>query len=181
MKQIFIKLQTPTVELKIQAKDAAGTKDSFIAGFKRYNKIEGSDKANQFDKLQKELFLNLKLELKEQSQFFDLKAELQNLPEPELTKEEADKEITDFIKNEILYLKDIKVNYTDDVSKTDKELTIADTRTVKVSEGLWTMPEECLELLIDSYLASVPYRQALIEAQQRALLNIDTREAAIKN
>lgn len=34
--KVFVKLQTPTIELKVEAKDASGVKDSILVGFKRY-------------------------------------------------------------------------------------------------------------------------------------------------
>ena len=35
-KQLFIKLQTPTIELEVKAQDASGTEGSILVGFKRY-------------------------------------------------------------------------------------------------------------------------------------------------
>ena len=35
-KKLFIKLQTPTIEMEVTAKDASGKEDKILVGFKRY-------------------------------------------------------------------------------------------------------------------------------------------------
>ena len=42
--KVFVKLQTPTIELKVEAKDASGNKDSILVGFKRYEVKQTEEK-----------------------------------------------------------------------------------------------------------------------------------------
>jgi hypothetical protein len=151
--KLFIKLQTPTIELKVSAKDAAGNKDSFTVGFKRYDLATAQVKLEQ----------------------------LQNIFEA-VSKETAldSKELNTFIKNEIVFLKQLKLDLEDE-NGNSKELSVADTRTVKPNESLWETADECLAVLLDMYLGSAPYRLSLITALQKALLNSDYSEAEVKN
>jgi len=152
--KLCVKLQTPTIELKITAKDAAGVKDSFLVGFKRYE-ISATD-----------------AKLKE------LQAVMQETIED--STESGTAKLSSFIKGEIAYLKQIKLDLVDENGAT-KEITVLDTRTVKPNETLWGTPDECLAVLLDLYLASAPYRVSLISAMQKALLNNDYSEAEAKN
>lgn len=45
--KVFVKLQTPVIELKVEAKDASGAKDSLVVGFKRYEVKETESKLEQ--------------------------------------------------------------------------------------------------------------------------------------
>lgn len=151
--KLFIKLQTPTIELKVSAKDAAGTKDSFVAGFKRYELATAQTKLEQLQEIFESVSKGTSLD---------------------------SKELNTFIKNEIVFLKQIKLDLADE-NGSSKELSIADTRTVKPNEGLWESADECLAVLLDMYLGSAPYRLSLITALQKALLNNDYSEAEVKN
>jgi hypothetical protein len=152
--QLYVKLQTPTIELQVKAKDASGTKDSLVVGFKRYDlkETEGKFKALQ-------------------SILEDIQDE-NNLNSETLNK---------FIKDEIVYLKSVKVEVYDKEKETTKELSIVDTRTTKPVETLWETPDDCLDVLLGYYLASAPYRVSLISAMQKALLNNDYESAEVKN
>lgn len=151
--KLFIKLQTPTIELKVSAKDAAGTKDSFVAGFKRYELATAQTKLEQLQEIFESVSKGNTLD---------------------------SKELNTFIKNEIVFLKQIKLDLADENGNA-KELAISDTRTVKPNEGLWESADECLAVLLDMYLGSAPYRLSLITALQKALLNNDYSEAEVKN
>jgi hypothetical protein len=150
--QLFIKLQTPTIELPVRAKDAAGTKDSMLVGFKRYELTQSQEKLNTLQELLKE-------------------AESANSLNSTL--------LDSFIKDEIVYIKQAKLDLAD--NGVSKELIVSDTRTVKPIADLWGTGEECLSVLLEMYLSSAPYRLALILATQKALLNNDYSEAEVKN
>lgn len=149
--KLFVKLQTPTIELKVEAKDVSGSKEYINIGFKRYEIKEAEAKIEQ---------------LKTVSEDF------KNLDTNEVIK---------FIKNEVVYIKQAKVELFDDELNLPKDLVISDTRTVKPNEGLWGTPDECLAVLLDLYLASAPWRLSLIIALQQALINVDYKEAELKN
>lgn len=152
--QLYVKLQTPTIELQVKAKDASGAKDSLTIGFKRYELKETEVK---FKSLQEILE--------------DIQTE-NNLNSETLNK---------FIKDEIVYLKAVKVETFDKEKEVTKELSIQDTRTAKPVETLWETPDDCLAVLLDYYLASAPYRVSFISAMQKALLNNDYSDAEVKN
>lgn len=156
--KLFVKLQTPTIELKVSAKDASGNKDSLLVGFKRYELDAAQAKMETVSKILKT----------------DEKDEQGNPVAPD------SKEVNDFLKGEIVYLKQLKLDLVDDAGNT-KELAIADTRTVKPNEGLWESADECLAVLLDMYLSSAPYRLSLITSMYKALFNGDYSDAEAKN
>jgi hypothetical protein len=177
---IYVKLQTPVVELTIEAKDASGKKDKFVAGFKRYEINEANSKLKELEYLQKQIYLNNKEILDQKYEYLtSTKVEQNDTVKAEITEEAADKAINEFIKGEISYLKNVTVDIVD--NGVAKELKIADTRTVKPNEPLWGTPEECLSVLVDSFLACAPFRGSLITMQQKALFNLDYKDAEIKN
>jgi hypothetical protein len=150
--KLFVKLQVPTIELKVSAKDAAGIKDSILVGFKRY---EISDAQKRLNILQ-DLLTSAQADNSLDSQALDV-----------------------FIKNEVIYIKQAKLELEED-GKT-RELVIQDTRTTKPIEELWANNEEALDVLTTAYLASSPYRLSLILSAQKALFNSDYSEAEVKN
>ena len=152
--QLYVKLQTPTIELQVKAKDASGSKDTFVVGFKRYDLKETEGK---FTALQ------------------EILEDVQN--ENNLNSDALNK----FVKAEIVYMKAAKLELYDNIKDTIKELSIPDTRTAKPVETLWETSDECLDVLLDLYLASAPYRVSLISAMQKALLNNDYSEGELKN
>ena len=150
--KLCIKLQTPTIELKVSAKDAAGTKDSILVGFKRYELGESQEKLTSMQVL-----------LEEVQDVASLNSTL----------------LDSFLKEEIVYIKQAKLDLEE--NGVTKELSISDTRTVKPIADLWGNGDECLGALLEMYLSSSPYRLALILAAQKALLNNDYSEAELKN
>ena len=150
--QIAIKLQTPTIELPVKAKDASGAKDVITVGFKRYPIEEAQAK-------------------------LDLLQDL--LDSADKTKSLESNELDTFITNEIVYIKQIKLEL-DDNGKA-RELAIPDTRQAKPIADLWETGDECLSVLLKMYLSSAPYRLALILAGQKALLNNDYTQDELKN
>jgi len=152
--QLYVKLQTPTIELQVKAKDASGNKDSLIVGFKRYELKETEVKFKQLQDILEETQTNNSLN---------------------------SEELNTFVKDELVYIKAAKVESYDDETKVSKDIVISDTRTAKKIETLWDTPEECLDVLLNYYLASAPYRVSLISAMQKALLNNDYESAELKN
>jgi hypothetical protein len=140
--KLNLKLQTPTIELKVQAKDPSGAVDTILVGFKRYGFAEAKERFESFST--------------------------------------SDELIDNVIKQEIVYIKSMKLSLEDENGKT-KELVIADTRTQKPVESLWGEPEECLSVLVDALLDSAPYRGSLIEAMNKALLNMNIGDDSAKN
>jgi hypothetical protein len=87
--------------------------------------------------------------------------------------------VSKFIKSEIQYLKAVGLEYEEDGK--NKKLHITDTREAKPFEGLWETPDECLDVLLDMYLGSAPYRLSFIENLSKAFVNRDFEEDKIKN
>jgi len=181
MLNIYVKLQTPVIELPVSAKDAIGQTDSFIAGFKRYEIDEAREKLKALEELQKQVFLNNTKDLKAQYNYLNHESSSTVTEEPTMTEAEANKAILAFIKDEISYLLKVEVITIDSTTKAKTTVKIADTRTAKPIEPLWETPEECLSVLVDSFLACAPFRGSLAAAQQKALLNTDYKDNEIKN
>jgi len=155
MTKLYVKLQTPTVELAINAKDSSGAKDNIIVGFKRY---EANESTTQLTSLGK-LFL-------EQSE-----------------KEVTEIDTTDldiFIKSQIVYIRQAHLLLIDEDDK-KTALDVMDTRKAKPVADRWETPEECLDALLDLYLASAPWRSALNIGLRKALTNAEFDEDALKN
>lgn|SRR5574343_207476 len=181
MAQIYLRLQTPTIELTVKAKDAAGNKDQLKVGFKRYP-LEEADKKNKLLKeIQNDIYIHSMLEIQEEYKALGESKEEVKIPDPKFSKEEAISKLTKFLKEEIVYLKDVNGLVTIDENGKEKEFSVADTRTAKPVEPLWGTPEECLSVLVDSFLESAPYKGSFISAQQKALVNADFQDGEIKN
>lgn len=144
-KKLFVKLQAPSIELLVEAKDSSGEAAKMLVGFKRYEHKVSAEKLKEVENL---------------------------------SGQEAE---DNFIKNEILYLKNVSVEVYDDVTgQKDSELKVADTRTAAQS-AFWGGPEECLSVLVDHYLASTPWKAALTTAMFKALTNVKFEEDKLKN
>jgi len=149
---ISIKLQSPTIELPVKAKDASGTRDNLLVGFKRYPIEEAQDKLDNIQIL---------------------------LEGADRVKSLQSAELDTFITNEVVYIKQAKLDL--DENGKVREFTIADTRQVKPIADLWENGDECLSVLLKMYLSSAPYRLALILASQKALMNNDYSADELKN
>ena len=179
--KIHLRLQKPTIELTVKAKDAAGIKDQVTVGFKRYGLEESSTRNKILKELQNDIYIHSMLELKEEYKLLGSDRDDLNTPEPKLSKEEAINKLDDFLRNEIVYLKNVNGLVKIDENGNEKEFSVSDTRTQKPIEPLWGSPEECLSVLVDSFLESAPYKGSLISAQQKALANIDIQDGEVKN
>lgn len=177
--RIYVKLQKPTIEMVVKATDASGMSDRLVVAFKRYDSKEAKLKLEEMQKIQNELYAHAMKDLAEQ--YKHLGDSAPKADEPKVTKEKAEQDLKDFISSEIVYLKDIQNLTLQDESGKEIELKVADTRTAKPNEPLWGTPEECLSVLVDLYFDSNPYRGSLIEAQQKALANVDLKDGEIKN
>jgi len=152
MIKIRTKLQTPTVEIPVKPVDAAGQKDSFIIGFVGYGAKEADVKLNELTSIYNDE---------------NIEAGLRNV-----TIEEIIRKSIVFIKHLSLPIEDGDKTYT---------LNIADTRTAKEFEGVWTSPEECLSICLDVLFESQACRFAIINAYPKALNNTDFSELKAKN
>jgi hypothetical protein len=156
MKQLYVKLSTPIIELSVKSKDASGTKDSMLVGFKRY-KVEDSQK-----------------QLKQLQHLLEAQVEsIQDTDEIETT------ELDLYIASQIVYIKQANLVYIEDGKETT--LQIPDTRKAKPIADLWEGSDECLSVLVDLYLSSSPTRSALTSSLQHALVNSDFDNGELKN
>jgi len=156
MKKLFIKLQTPTTELKVTAKDAAGVADSILVGFKRYEVKEAELKLKEFQEA--------------------LQSQVDDSTEGSFAIEQVDA----FISSQIVYIKQVRLEEQGDDGRTNS-ITIADTRKAKPYDTFWENPEECLDALLSMFLAASPWRVPLVTGLQKALVNADFEEDKVKN
>lgn len=151
--KINLQLQTPTIELKVRAKDASGATETLKVGFKRYEVAETKAKFEELTALTSALTSDDK-------------------DSPELDK---------FISDEVVYILGANIVVSDSDTGTDRKMTIPDTRTIKPVEALWGSGDECRNILISAYLQSAPYRVSLLGALSKALLNNDYESDSAKN
>jgi hypothetical protein len=151
--QIGLRLQTPSIELPVVARDAAGMTETITIGFKRYDVEETRNKFKQLN---------------------DIHSRITD-ETPDTTELDA------FIRGEVLYVKKAEIIVTDTSTGIDKKISILDTRTIKPVENLWGSEEECVSLLLTAYLTSAPYRVSIANALSKALLNNDYKDASAKN
>ena len=149
--KLKLKLQSPTIELLVKARDASGNTDSFKIGFKRYE-VE-----------------------KTREKFKELTDINQRITEDNPSTEELDA----FVIAEVIYVKGLAVDIED--KGIEKTINVADSRTAKPIETLWADEIECKDLLTSAALTSAPYRVAILEAMQKAFLNNDYSEAKVGN
>ena len=62
-----------------------------------------------------------------------------------------------------------------------KDTLIADTRDAKPIEGLWSSPDECLAVLLDTYLTSFYFRDSLPTAISKAVFGTDVKGEELGN
>jgi hypothetical protein len=140
-KKLYLRLQSPVIELKISCRDGGGTQASFTVGFRRHGKVEAEDKLKAF----------------------------QDLFSSEGVKTT---QLDDFIKDDIMYVKDIDFDVEDTETGALSHVSVKDSRKEKKGE-LWEDSDECLTTLKDMLFDSNPYATALYGAFPKALVNID--------
>jgi len=148
---IKLKLQTPTIELPVKARNAAGASELFKMGFKLYDVEETRKKFKELTDIQ------------------------QRITEDNPGTEELDK----FVQSEVVYVKGLAIDVIENGS--ERTINIADSRTAKPIETLWADEVECKDLLTSVALTSAPYRVAILQAMQKAFLNNDYSEEKTKN
>ena len=152
--QLYVALQTPTVELKVEAKDSAGTKSSMLVGFKRYETLEAEEKLEEYQEILKDISEENKV---------------------------SSTKIETFIKDHIVYIKKVELETVDEATGKIGTLKVEDTRSAKPVEAFWGGSEECLSVLVDMFLHSTPWIVSLIGAMGKSLVNSDYAEGAAKN
>lgn len=88
----------------------------------------------------------------------------------------TDQDVVDFLRNEIVYFKDASVGVYDDATGEDvlvETIDVADSRTAAPVESFWGTPKECLAVLLDSYLESIPWKGPFIDGFATSLFNRD--------
>ena len=151
--QIFIQLQTPTVELEVKSdRDPAGNSSKIRVGFRRYDAFEGQ---KRYSTLLEELSAAEKLEDPEES----LKG-LHRIVLPEV----------EYFSKAIVHVKE---------GTQLKELTV-DTR--KPPAELWATSEQAVSELLMMYISSSPWRNNLLSALFNSFSNRDLSDLAeVKN
>lgn len=147
-----IQAQPDTVEIKVKAKDGSGSQKMLLVGFKRYKSAESQDKTDEYTAIVDSVGDHI---LKSQ-------------------------ELFNFIKEEIVFIKNISLDLMDETGKKSK-LKIKDTREQKTIEGLWTSSEDCLETILDSYFEWDSWKLAFISAVQSSISDIDVTGEIEKN
>ena len=155
--ELYISLQKPTIELKLEAKDPSGEKASILVGFKRY---EPTDDENAHVNLQFKKFQEVIEAVSEGS-------------------DKAMNDLIDYFKEEVVYIKKAELElYDTDTDKTTV-LKIEDTRKAKTVEPIWADGDTCLAVLLSKYLLSPPWIGSFISAAPKALLNADLMSQAL--
>lgn len=167
-KQLFVKLQSPTIELQVKAEDSSDTKAVITVGFKRY----------ELDKTNIKL-LDLQTLLSNHLDLLTSKQDGESVDQSDL--DQTSKDVDNFIYEHVSYIKKAKLDMIDDSTGEASELIVNDTRKAKPVEDFWENAEECLTALLDMYLASSPWRSSFIASLQAALLNANYNDGKLKN
>ena len=177
-KALYVKLQTPSIELPVKAVDPSGVKDSIQVGFVRAPQKESTLILKEFSELSS-VYLRMLL-----GQPLDGKATEENKETEEYSEleiEGAVEAISKLLAANILYIKQAKLVIEDDVTGKDVDMIVPDTRKAKPNEDFWETPEECLAALLGMYLSAAPWRSSLLSSFQKALLNMDFEDGKLKN
>ena len=161
MKKLYLALQTPTIEVKLEAVDGVGKKDSVIVGFNRYDSETGKKLLEDFQ---------------------DLLGEVSEERNEEAIKAVIEKTKV-FIGNEIAYLKNVSLKVGSEGEKKLASLVIPDTRLEKVREDFWETPEEALEVLTTLLLSADLWYSEFVGGLVQALSNSELKveEEELKN
>lgn len=163
-----------------------GKKIPVVFGCKVYEASELHDIRKQFQDLVSNPDLELvlaKLQKLEETgdkadeSFYDQRSELRALVDAYANSKEV--ETLAFYKEQILFIKHASLEIEDEAGKS-KDLSIADSRTAAPVESLWESPDECLVVLLDTYLSVPSLRDSLIGKITDTILNINV-EDKVKN
>lgn len=152
MARVFISLQTPDVEMQIKsAADCSGKTDRLFAGFKRHPSDIADQRIKEFETI---------------------------LNDKETPTETRVVNMRNFLKEEILYLRDVTLFVqAEGASKLTKRV-VADTRAVKDDEELWGDASNCLDFLLDLLLATTPWSSPFTTAFYAVSTNMTLGEDA---
>lgn len=177
-KKLYVKLQTPTIELPITATDPSGASDKITVGFRREDPKVANRILDNYSEIADKYLRML------YGQPLDEKPTEDNLETVDYSKEaigEVEQEIANLIFKSVIYIKGAKIAEIDDDTGEVTHVTINDTRKAKPNEGFWEDADGCLVALLDMYLSASPWKASFSSAYQKTLVNIDTSEAKRKN
>lgn len=159
-RQLYVKLQTPSIELTVEGIDGGGRKASVLVGFRRFEIAEASDKLEELEALRKEVQDQIEAGTKDK----------------ELDTSGLDK----FLASNVLYFLNEELLTVDENGKQGK-LKIKDSRLAPPEEDFWETPEECKEVILGMYLNSLAWRTGFSLKLQDALVNTQISDDQIKN
>ena len=183
---IAIKKSKPFIEKVVQAKlNGEELKDNITIGVKVYDE----DTLKPLRKEYSEVLGNIRLlRLINQLQALPSRMELsekeftseQNRIQGELDRltEEQTKYQEDFLKEHILFIKNVTIDKTED-GKISK--VVIDTRDVQPFESLWDTPEQALAVLLELYLKEPAYRDSLIQVVPKLVFGTDFEDKKLGN
>lgn len=209
MKQMYIALQTPSVEMKIKSEpDCSGKSETLTAVFIRHNTTEADKVRDQMMEIQSRNFTDeveiaaevLRLEnsfsyltgdeLAEQvaagkARFLTGKTIVATPEALKASRVSQEKDLRNLLRSQIIALKNVplEIQETDESGKvTVSKLVVPDTRTALNNEELWGEASNCLNALLDVLLLSNPWSSSLARAQQNVLYNLQIlSDASVKN
>lgn len=87
------------------------------------------------------------------------------------------------LRSEILYIKNASLTeYDEDTFEIVQEVTVSDTRTSPPLEGFWSTKDECLAVLLDTYLDSPLWKPSIYDSYNKSLMSdLTFEEAQTKN
>lgn len=209
MKQMYIALQTPSVEMKIKSEpDCSGKSESLTAVFIRHNTTEADKVRDKMIEIQNRSFTDeveitaevLRLEnnfsyltgdeLAEQvaagkTRFLAGKTIMTTPEALKASRVQQENDLRNLLRSQIIALKSVplEIQETDESGKvTTSKLIVPDTRTALNNEELWGEASNCLNALLDVLLLSNPWSSSLARAQQNVLYNLQIlTDASVKN
>lgn len=209
MKQMYIALQTPSVEMKIKSEpDCSGKSETLTAVFIRHNTTEADKIRDQMMEIQNRSFTDdveiaaevLRLEnsfsyltgdeLAEQvaagkARFLAGKTVVATSEALKASRVSQENDLRNLLRSQIIALKNVplEIQETDESGKvTTSKLIVPDTRTALNNEELWGEASNCLNALLDVLLLSNPWSSSLARAQQNVLYNLQIlSDASVKN
>jgi len=209
MKQMYIALQTPSVEMKIKSEpDCSGKSETLTAVFIRHNTTEADKVRDQMTEIQSRSFtdeVEIAAEVTRLENSFsyltgdDLEIQVTAgklrfltgktvLSTPEVLKAsrvQQENDLRNLLRSQIIALKNVplEIQETDEAGKvTTSKLGVPDTRTALNNEELWGDASNCLNALLDVLLLSNPWSSSLARAQQNVLYNLQIlSDASVKN
>lgn len=208
-KQLFIALQSPTVEMKIKSEpDCAGKVETLTAVFRRHNTAEAERLRSQMTEIQRQVFtdaVELQVEVQRLESSFsylsgdDLVEETSKGKERFLSgktfvdspaalraaRAKQEDSLRDLMRSQVVALKNVplEIQETDEAGRVSfSRLVVPDTRTAVDNQELWGEGANCLNALLDVLLLSNPWSSSLARAQQNVLYNLQLlSDASAKN